>query len=106
MHALPQWYLWIQIFNLRVYLEDRYSVEELLSDTGRVFDVDLNYKPIRAKVELQLSEPFMPSILLDTVGNSWVQFAYYYLPTLCYRCGFTGHIVDECPNFISTEHAL
>ncbi|XP_026447833.1 uncharacterized protein LOC113348323 [Papaver somniferum] len=98
--------LWIQLYNLPVYLEDNNSIEELLRDTEKVLDVDLKYKSVRAKVEMQLAEPFMPGILLDIAGYSWIQFAYEYLPTLCYRCGFIGHIADDCPNFISTEHAL
>lgn len=97
---------WIQLLYLHGYLEDQTAIEELMAETGKILEVDLCGKPARVKMEMDLAKPFSPGILLNIVGPSWVQFSYEYLPTLCYRCDFTGHVAKERPNFLSYEHAL
>lgn len=97
---------WIQMLGLPTYLEDEATMEELLSDTGRVLEVDLQYKPVRDKVEMTIKDPFMPGILLNIVGENWIQFSYEYLPTICYRSRIIGHIADDFPNFLNEQHAI
>lgn len=82
---------WIHLLGFPIYLGDETSVKELPSDTGEVMEVDLDYRPVRAKVEILLTETFMPGILLDNTAKNWVQFASEHLTTLCYKCGLIGH---------------
>lgn len=79
---------WTQLLYLPVYLEDQNEIEELIAETGKFLEVDLCGKPVREKMEMDLTKPFSPGVLVNIFGPSWVQFAYEYLPNLCYRCGF------------------
>lgn len=78
----------------------------LLHDVANLLEVDLLAVPPRAQVEMDLNKPFSPGKMIEYAGKIWIQYAYEYLPNICFRCGFIEHLARECIRYQSTEEAM
>ncbi|CAN1145777.1 hypothetical protein LINPERHAP2_LOCUS14877 [Linum perenne] len=68
---------------------------------GKTVRIDFNtqraerVKFARIAVEIDLSEPLLPVVLLDGVHQL---VEYENMPTICFECGRIGHDSNQCPH--------
>lgn len=101
--------VWVRFPNLPLQYYDEFVLKTLGNRIGKSIKVDMTtYKLSRGKfarlcVEIDVSKPLLPLFILK--GREY-RVEYEGLHTLCFNCGWFGHVISECPDKMEEEQGL
>ncbi|KAL4368016.1 hypothetical protein GQ457_05G029420 [Hibiscus cannabinus] len=97
---------WIRLPGLPVTLYKRSFIEAIGNQIGSVIKIDFQTdngcrgRFARMAVSINLQKPLISKIVIN--GRLQI-IEYESLPTVCFKCGFYGHLQDICPTSNSNE---
>ena len=92
--------IWVQVYNLPTLWRTEENLRKIRSRVGVVLEVDLIgelggmwRKFIRLRVEMDTSNPLIPSVFLPQPGKNelWIGLKYEKIVDIYYCCGIIGH---------------
>ena len=104
--------IWVQVHDLPTLWRTEENLRKIRSRVGVVLEVDLIGEPggmwrkfIRLRVEMDTSNPLIPSVFLPQPGKNelWIGLKYEKIVDICYCCGIIGH---DQKNFLAEVFKL